>query len=255
MLGGSGCGRANNIFALGCILHEATDKKPVRVPYAQIRTSGPYAPILEKCTEVDHRRRFPTIAALRSALFDLWRTSQFAQPPADEASLLAAVNANLGDIDAWRKLVAHLEGVPSPDAALQAINGAMLVRLATLDDILFGRLMHLVCQWARGTSFVWDYCDVVGDRLLEVYPAGSVRIKRDIVLTALRLAISHNRFHVMRQVATMLGPSAEIGLIDRIVIEMGLITDMPHELRLIEQKIGIRRDGWHERIATRLAQP
>ena len=243
-----------DIFALGCILHEATHANPARIPYAQIRASGPYAPILEKCTEIDHKRRFPTVAALRAALFDLWRTSQFAPPPADETSLLDAVNNNLGDIDAWRNLISHLEKSPSPEAALQAITGAMLVRLATLDDVLFGRLMHLVCEWASGTSFVWAYCDVVGDRLLETYPAGSVRIKCAIVLSALELAISHNRFHVMRQVAAMLGPTAETGLVDRMLIEMGLDQDIEHRFRHIESTIGLRRYEWHERIAARLTK-
>src|SRR5713226_5350311 len=60
-----------DIFALGCILHDGVEPGAVRVPFAQIRVGGVYGPILEKCTEADPKRRFPTIAALRSALFDL----------------------------------------------------------------------------------------------------------------------------------------------------------------------------------------
>jgi eukaryotic-like serine/threonine-protein kinase len=80
-----------DIFALGCILHDTVDRTPTRVPFTQIRVSGVYGPILEKCTESEPRRRFPNIAALRSALFDLWRTSQFEAPVPGDADLLEAV--------------------------------------------------------------------------------------------------------------------------------------------------------------------
>jgi serine/threonine protein kinase len=53
-----------DIFALGCILHDAVDPAPLRVPFAQIRIGGLYGPLLEKCTEVQPRKRLPSIAAL-----------------------------------------------------------------------------------------------------------------------------------------------------------------------------------------------
>ena len=39
-----------DIFALGCILHDAVAPDPSRIPFAQIRVDGPYGPVLEKCT-------------------------------------------------------------------------------------------------------------------------------------------------------------------------------------------------------------
>jgi serine/threonine protein kinase len=83
-----------DIFALGCILHDAVDHAPVRTPYSQIRTSGVYGPLLEKCTETEPRRRFPSIAAVRAALFELWRTSEFTAPEQDDSTLLDGVLNN-----------------------------------------------------------------------------------------------------------------------------------------------------------------
>jgi serine/threonine protein kinase len=77
-----------DIFALGCILHDTVDPAPVRVPFAQIRIGGLYGPLLEKCTEVEPKKRLPNIAALRALLFDLWRTSQFSAPTHDDATML-----------------------------------------------------------------------------------------------------------------------------------------------------------------------
>src|SRR5216684_963523 len=49
-----------DIFALGCILHDTVEPAAIRVPFAQIRSAGVYGLILEKCTEAEPRKRFPT---------------------------------------------------------------------------------------------------------------------------------------------------------------------------------------------------
>jgi eukaryotic-like serine/threonine-protein kinase len=243
-----------DIFALGCILHDAIEPSPVRIPFAQIRSTGPYAALLEKCTETEPKKRFPNIGALRAALFDLWRVSRFTPPPADEASLLDALLADPDNIDAWRSLIGYVEKSPSREAALRALSAELLTRLHAVDDILFSRAMHLICSWAKGSSFDWDYCDVVGDRLLEAYRIGTVRVRCEIVLAALELAVSHNRWHVMSQVGAMLGPAADNGLVDRILIEISLDGNIASQLRRVERIIHWPREHWHERIATYLKE-
>jgi serine/threonine protein kinase len=160
-----------DIFALGCILHDAIEAIPRRVPFAQIRSVGIYGPILEKCTEIDPRRRFPTIAALRAALFDLWRTSQFEAPVSADADLLDAVLNNPTSVEMWRRLIGHAENLPRAqrDVLLRSINSELLGHLNGADDVLFSRLMALICGWAESTGFEWTFCDIVGDRLLEAY--------------------------------------------------------------------------------------
>jgi serine/threonine protein kinase len=244
-----------DIFALGCILHDALDENRRRIPFAQIRTTGQYAVLLEKCTEVEPRKRFPNVAALRAALLDLWRTSRFTLPSADEESLLSAVLADPDNTDAWRSLIGNLEKSSSREATLRGLGGELLARLNGVDDVMFSRAVHLVCEWAKGNAFDWDYCDVVGDRLLEVYRIATVRVRCEVVLAALELAVSHNRWHVMKQVGAMLGPAADNGLVDRILIEISLDSRIKGNLTRIERTIGWRRDQWHEKIAKFLSEP
>lgn len=240
-----------DIFALGCILHDAVEPDAIRVPFAQIRSAGAYGPILEKCTETEPKKRFPTIAALRSALFDLWRTSQFEAPIADEANLLESVLANPNSVDAWRRLVGHAEelAVLERNTLLASINADHLGQLNKADDVLFSRLMNLICEWAASTGFRWEFCDIIGDRLVEAYRISPVRIRCHIVLAALELAVSHNRWHVMNQVGAMLGQTAENGLVDRMLIELGLDSDIEPKLRRIEDIVSWSRDRWHPKVA------
>ena len=238
-----------DIFALGCILHDSIDRTPTRVPFTQIRVGGLYGPILEKCTESEPRRRFPTIAALRSALFDLWRTSQFEAPAPGDADLLESVLSNPSSIDAWRRLIGHAEALPQRGAVLRSINAELLVQLNSADDVLFSRLMSLMCEWAGDTGFEWAYCDIVGDRLLEAYRVSPVRVRCQIVLAALELAVSHTRWHVMNQVGAMLGQAADNGLVDRILIELDLDSGIEPKLRRIEQAVHWARERWHSKIA------
>lgn len=242
----------SDIYALGCILHDAIDPASYRIPFAQINDSGPYGPILEKCTEVDYRRRFPTVALLRAALFDLWRTAAFPAPPKDDAAILQQVIDNPDSPEAWRRFLQHLEGLRSTDLLLRAITAELISKLAAIDEVLFSRLMTLMCSWASDRAFDFAYCDVIGDRLLEAYRVGSVRIRCNIVLATLELAESHNRWHVMRQAGGMLGTASDNGLVDRVLIEMTLDSTIEHKLRRIEATIHWNRKDWHERIADHL---
>lgn len=122
------------------------------MPFAQIRSSGVYGPILEKCTETEPRRRFPTIAALRAALFDLWRTTRFEAAVPGDANVLEAVLNNPTSTDGWRRLIAYGESLPRTErhALLSSINAELLQHLNSADDALFSRLMRLICEWAEG---------------------------------------------------------------------------------------------------------
>jgi hypothetical protein len=240
-----------DIFALGCILHDTIDQASARVPFAQIRSGGVYGPILEKCTEFEPKKRFPSIATLRSALFDLWRTSQFEAPVRADADVLEIVMQDPTSVDGWRRLISRAENLAVTDrhAVLSSINAELLVQLNAVDDALFSRLMTLICEWAEGTGFEWAYCDVVGDRLIEAYRVSPVRIRCQILLAALELAVSHNRWHVMNQVGAMLSPAADNGLVDRVLIEMKLDSRIEAKLSRVEFIVSWSRDRWHAKIA------
>jgi hypothetical protein len=184
-------------------------------------------------------------------LFDLWRTSQFAPPAPEEADLIESIVNNPSSVEAWRRFVGHVESLKSIERSpiLRSVNSDLIKQLSALDDVLFGRLMELICEWAESTGFQWEYCDVVGDRLLEAYRISPVRIRCRVVLSALELAVSHNRWHVMNQAGAMLGQAADNGLVDRMLIELNLNPEIESRLRRVEDIIHWSRDKWHPKIA------
>jgi len=240
-----------DIYALGCMLHDATEPTPYRIPFAQIKGSGVYGPLLEKCTEVDHRRRFPTVAALRAALFDLWSAESSSAVTAANGDVLSQVMDTPDSAEPWRRLIQYVEQQETEERKplLRAISSELILKLHAVDEILFSRLVGLICVWASSSTFEWDYCDVVGDRLLEAYRVASVRLRCEIVLAALELAVSHNRWHVMNQVGGMLGTAADNGLVDRILIETRMDGTIESKFRKIEQIIHWPRPHWHGQIA------
>jgi hypothetical protein len=236
------------------MLHDATDANALRIPFAQIRGTGAYGPLLEKCTETDYRRRFPTVAALRAALYDIWAADTAPDAGDDDGDALAQVQNDPDSPELWRRLIQAIESSDWDvrDLILRAVNSELLLKLHAVDDVLFSRMVGIVCTWASEQSFVFDYCDVVGDRLLAAYKVGNVRLKCNIVLAGLELSVSHNRWHVMHQAGSMLGATADDGLIDRILIEIRLDPKLELQLRRIERTIHWFRQNWHERIAAYL---
>lgn len=246
-----------DIFALGCILHDATEDAPVRIPFAQIRQAGPYGPLLERATEVDHTKRVPSISALRAALFEILRTTSYSLPSEDDQELLEALEAAIDSSEAWRAFLNHIEEVDSDelDTMLRAIKVEAIEAVSSVDEILFSRLVDLLCKWASGRRFEWDYCDVIGDRLLAAYRISNTRLKCALVLATLELGVWHNRWHVMGHAGSMLGVSADDGLIDRFLIEMQLDESLRGKLLTIEERIRWSRGNWHEKIVGFLNQP
>jgi len=237
-----------DIFALGCILHDIVAPDPTRIPFAQTRIDGPYGPLLEKCTEVAVSKRVPDVAALRALLFEHFQSDTLVSISVDEETMLAAVRAEPESADNWRVLIGHIENQSFKHALLNAINSDLIRHLSTVDAILFSRLVSLMCEWAEKSGFEFAYCDVVGDRLGAAYDVSSVRIKCEIALAALELALSHNRWHVMRQVGGMLSANADTGLIDRMLIEAGLVPSIKKKLCGIEEAGQWSRDRWPPKL-------
>lgn len=245
-----------DIFALGCILHDSIEKQALRIPFAQIRGTGFYGPLLERCTEVDYKRRVPSVRALRAALFDLWSSQAANSLPQVEGDILEQVKNSPESADAWRRLIHQLEQTDktAQDTLFRSISAEMLKSLQSADEILFSRMVGLLCDWVSSSAFEFSYCDVVGDRLVQAYQVASIRLRCQIVLSALELAFSHNRWHVMSQVGAMLGATADNGLVDRMLIEIGLEPLIESKLRTVERVINWRRGQWHPEIAKYLSR-
>lgn len=244
-------GEGADIFALGCILHDNVCLNPARVPFAQIHFGGPYGPIIERCTAADVRDRFPNISALRAALFEVWQLPDTNTSTPEETDLFASVQNDPSSREAWTQLIQHLEHLAdfTRGEQLKQINAELLSQLQAVDEALFRRLMGLICEWVEGTGFDFSYCDVIGDRLMDVFRISPVRVRCQIVMATLELAVSHNRWHVMHLVRSMLGQESDGDLADRMTIEMELDPEIGESLRQIEHIVHVSRDRWHPKIA------
>lgn len=236
-----------DIFALGCMLSDCLDRSPNRVPYAQVCSNGLFGNVIAKCTEVDPRNRYESVAALRAAIFEVFTVVSGAPVSEEETDRVQAVIDLPHSAELWRDLIVHVEELEtfSRHFQLKAISSDLLLALRQSDDVLFGRMMGLVCDWGRSTGFDWSYCDVVGDRLIAAYRVSPVRIQCEIVLAALELAVSHNRWHVMYQVGAMLGQTAAPGLVERIIIETDDHPKIMSNLFRIENAVTWPRENWH----------
>ncbi|MEO0592666.1 MAG: serine/threonine-protein kinase [Myxococcota bacterium] len=239
-----------DIFALGCILQDGVAPSPARIPFAQATCDGPYGPVIEKCTEQDPNRRFQSIAALRAVLFDVWRTASFTSPSDSIEELIGELQANASSLEAWSAIATALDRSEplDRDAVLRAINEDLVSELHQIDTVLFGRVVRHICHWASKSEFAFSYCDVIGDRLFAIYRISNTRFRCAVVLAALELSVSHNRWHVMNQVGRMLDDNADSALAERMVIELTNDTQLCEKLGRIESAISWSRAKWHTRI-------
>src|SRR5678816_1631144 len=60
-------------YSFGCILHDVYDGG-TRVPYQQATSKSQMAMIIERCTDIDPKKRFRSVQGLRDALLTIHAT-------------------------------------------------------------------------------------------------------------------------------------------------------------------------------------
>ncbi len=215
-------GPGADIYAFGCILHDVFGEGP-RVPFRRQTADGPIGAVIEKCTEPHLSKRFKSVAALRGALLTLLsgETSGKASAKAvDWAGRLAKVT----DWDAeifqdFVRAVTKLSTFEDKHAVLRALDEEAVRTLHTLDPEAWKVVAMTYCEWTEG-NFVFSYCDVVVQRLEEIFHLGDLETKAYAATAAAGLGASHNRWYVMRRVLKMCSPSLEPAAASRIAIEI-----------------------------------
>jgi hypothetical protein len=246
---------AADIFAFGCILHDLFGTGE-RAPCQRVSCPGPLGAVLEKCTEVDQRRRFKSLDGLRAALFDLLASAQapaqgtkFSQEASEWAKRLADVQAmSTPEIAALARFLRGLDD-PTADAVATfgALNEERLAALKEREPEAWVEIATQYCAWARG-SFDFQYCDVVVARLRVIYALGSLELKALAALAAAELGYSHNRYFVMHHVHGMCGPKIDENLAQRIAVEIRA-SEMQDQVRACAEVVNRDVSCYHPRIA------
>jgi hypothetical protein len=252
-------GKPADIFAIGCILHDlfGTARRP---PCQRVSAPGRIGLVIEKCTELDPKRRFQSIEKLRSAVFDV-----LAEPPRISTTKFSEAaegwGAKLGDVgsmaDEEIKMLAlflrDLERPTDAAAVFIACNEQNLAQLRQRDAEAWSDIATQYCEWAKTPNFNFGYCDVIVGRLMQIYRDGSVETKANAALAAAVLAESHNRWFVMGRVLDMCGADADTSLAQRLAIEIRA-GEFEYEFRRCAEAIDRDLSEYHPLIRAAIEQ-
>jgi len=212
---------AADIYSFGCILHDLVVGAR-RLPYQRHTGPGDLGRIIEKCTEADPKKRFGSIAALRSALLTALARPQNLVRDADAVAWANELEA-AWDVPKLEEFVRFLNGLKHNDErawdVFVKLDETRVEQLHQVDGLLWESVALSYCEWAKG-SFAYSYCDVIIGRLRKIFDIGSLSVKGAAAIAAAKLGQSHNRYFVMRQVCDMCDGALPDEVAQRVAIEI-----------------------------------
>jgi serine/threonine protein kinase len=213
-----------DIYAFGCILHDIFGDH-VRIPYHKYTSQGPVGVIIEKCTEINPKKRFKHIAAVRGALLKILSEPQNLTPSTSATEWVDKLQ-NISDwrnqeLETFARFIKATQDESDLWVICQAIDEDVLKKLHSLDEELWQIVALAYSDWARNhCTFVFDYCDVIIRRLEVIFELGNFDCKSATALAGAVLGQLHNRWFVMKRVMYMLSPSLDDLIAQRIAIEI-----------------------------------
>ncbi len=211
-----------DIYAFGCILHDLYESSS-RVPYQKYSTQGPVGMIIEKCTELNPKKRFKTIKALRGALLKILSEPQnlTPSPSAKEwaENLHDLTDWNIQKLEDFARFIKSIQDQSDLWVVCEALNENIFDAMYKLEPELWHIIALAYCDWAHG-SFDFNYCDVIISRLEIIFKLGNLDAKSAAALAGAELGYSHNRWFVMGRLVRMCNSNLEDIVAQRIAIEI-----------------------------------
>ncbi len=250
---------ATDIYAFGCILHDIFGRPRHRVPYGRQTAKGRIGKVIERCTDVDPKKRYTSIDALRGALVAVLAVSKDAAPPPDPEG--DAWIAALSDLPAWTperlsSFVSYLhddngkeaESIWGHHRLAAHIDAEKLRALKGIDDGLWGALVDAYSTWTRG-AFPWEFCDVIPPRLEAIFDVGGLTEKSLAAVSMAIVGSSHHRFAVMRRVVALCGRGMADDVAERVALDIKI--DAAHEafIGCVDDLHYANVDSFHPTIA------
>ncbi|WP_434686666.1 serine/threonine protein kinase [Pseudanabaena minima] len=213
-----------DIYAFGCILHDLFAGFP-RVPYQRYTIQHPVGMIIEKCTEIEPKKRFKNITSLRGTLLKLLSESQSLTPSPSakewEGKLQNLSNWNIQQLEDFARFMKSTQDESDLWVVCRAIDEEVLRTLCSIDRELWQLIAQEYCDWSHG-SFNFDYCDVIIRRLEVIFELGNLDVKSSAAIASATLGWSHHRWFVMGKVLFMLGANLDNLVAQRIAIEISV---------------------------------
>lgn len=238
----------SDIYSLGCVLHEIVGIED-RVPCGEIREGGPYAAILLNCTRQEPARRFKSARSVLDSVLAVDDDT----PPATSPTAIAFVETlqafGARDHAFWQRLLDYVEESPQETervAVLRAITLEHIAEVGPLDKKLASSLATVYAEWIKDSSFNFEACDGLGNRLVAFLPHCSLEAQVDCLVALLELGTSHNRWYVERLFAQQCDTSMDVTLARRMAVEFRVLDDEICRLLLrLESSIDFSRTQLH----------
>jgi hypothetical protein len=218
-------GPTADLYAFGCILHDAFAPGQARTPFGKATAPGPIGRVIEKCTEPMVGKRFPSVGVLRPALLTvLAMPSAPIVPSAQEQQWLADLPNvaawTLDKVDEFARYLAEVTPSGENEPIFSTLDEGVLQVLATKDPLVGEGIAQAYCDWVKGTGFTFSTCDVIIHRVLALFAHGTLTAKAHAALAAAELGRSHNRWYVMRELVTACGHGLANDAAERIALEI-----------------------------------
>ena len=216
----------SDIYSFGAILHDVyTDGK--RTPYTQLDGPGEVGAIIRKCTERVAIRRYRSVAALKSDLYDAIILGDIELTSTAARQALAPLDEDVANItdEQWDDIYLYYEGETDPVQLLESFKVLEMRHIQALkgyDPQISASLGRIYADHVIGASFSFDYCDVLGVKLEEFFGVGDVETQAKCLLAMLVLGTSHNRWFVERIFTRLAGESLDSNVAQRFLIEAEL---------------------------------
>lgn len=253
---------ATDIYSLGCIIHSMVGSSS-RVPTLEIKDSGPFGHIMAICTRPDPYRR-PNVASLREAILSVGTEDALSAFISQSELAQALASQDIISHPLWVRISDFLTAHPALSGNSFTDETRTLLRLLTYDRInevhaldvkLFEKIGTVFAIWARQSSFPFEFCDALSDRLERLIALGDIALKTECIMALLYLGTAHNRYYVERAFLRNTGIKMDERLAQRIAIEFSIDADVAcRAIALLEGSLNWRRTQLHPKLITTLSQ-
>lgn len=242
----------SDVYSLGCILHDMVGAGP-RVPFREIKEDGEFGPILAGCTKDDPSKRFSSARAVLDAILtvEYEPVGNISEASEDFLAILAAEQPP--EVAVWPRLADYLDRAPDSDIA--AICGKLTADrikvLCDADSDAAKRIGLVFADWVATTSFNFDHCDAIANRVEVFFENGDLEIKVECLIAFLEMGTSHNRWYVERKFVRLCGPDMSENLAKRLVVRVHIAgkNKVSESIEHLERSIGFERSDLHPRLA------
>jgi serine/threonine protein kinase len=191
----------SDIFSLGCLMHDYFGSGS-RVPCQPITEDGLIGQVMANCTHKKPPRRFKSVSSLREAMIalddiELDIKSEEGQrlvklfEKSDEVEL---------DYETWESILSFLENDKNESeditALFKLVSLSDIKQLVEIDAGLANAYAILFAEWVRETSFLFNFCDLLGGRLNFLIENCSLQAQVKCIIALLIMGTRHNRFYV-----------------------------------------------------------